>query len=142
MKAYDIFWFIVAFMFSANILAASGIFDSTLNDDGTPCIRNCGISENYGVEIGKINQTMTDSVPQKGEELGIQELTISAFGLLIRSLVIMVVVILYSTILMPVFLYQLGLPEPVIAAFSLFTLITAVIGYNQYRARSSLLGVE
>lgn len=142
MKAFDIFMFLIAFMFAANILVVSGFLNSPYNDDGTPCTSNCGVDVYYGDDIQNVISKFTSFTPTPGEELSYPELAISAFGLLIRTLVIMVFVLLYATILMPFFLAQLGVPLVVNTAISTLTTISAVIGYNQYKARSTLLGTE
>jgi len=118
-------------LFSVNILGASGIFGSDFN-----------------VYYGSQAKTISDSIsapgiaPQNDEALSYPELAISAFGLLVRSLVVMILIFAYSTFLLPIFLSQLGLPIDITAPITTGVWISYIIGYSQYKARSTLQGTE
>lgn len=98
----------------------------------------------YGDKAIEISSKIQEPgvAPGNDEALSYPELAISAFGLLIRSLVAIILIFVYSTILLPMFLGQLGLPFDINAALTTGTWISYVIGYAQYRARSTLQGTE
>jgi hypothetical protein len=129
LKAYDIALFLIFLLFSINFITASGVLGSDVN-------------VYFGGYAQSINQSVTGAAPQVGEEISYPELAISSFGLLVRTLVVVILILLYSTILLPVFLGQLGLPAEMNAMITVGVWITYVIGYNQYRARSTLQGLE
>ena len=118
-------------LFCVNIIGASGMMGS-----------------DFHVYYGEKTKSIADSVqapgvaPQNDEALSYPELAISAFGLLIRSLVAIILIFVYSTILLPVFLSQLGLPFDITAPITAGVWIAYVIGYAQYRARSTIQGTE
>lgn len=129
MKGYDIAVFLIFLMFSINIIASSGIFG---NDVGIY----------FGADMANIQSDLEGMAPRQSEELSYPELAISSFGLLVRSLVAVLLILLYSTVLLPVFLFMLGLPAVITAPITFGVWLAYVIGYNQYRGRSSLLGTE
>ena len=138
MKAYDIALFMVCLLFSINFLAVSQIFGNT------------------GIYYADIANTICDATsgscsgdlggsgiaPQTDEALSYPELAISAFGLLVRSLLAIVLVFAYSTFLLPLFLSLLGLPAVATAPITMIVWMSYIIGYAQYRARSTLQGTE
>jgi hypothetical protein len=138
MKAYDIALFLVCFLFACNFFTVSQVFGTT------------------GVYYGDIANTICNSTsgqcsgdlsgggiaPQKDEALSYPELAISAFGLLVRSLIAIVLVLSYSTFLLPLFLSQLGLPGVATAPITMIVWMAYIVGYAQYRARSTLQGTE
>lgn len=129
MKGYDIAVFLIFLMFAINIIASSGIF-------GTD------VSIYFGADLARIQSDIEGMSPRQSEELSYPELAISSFGLLVRSLVAVLLILLYSTILLPIFLFMLGLPAVITAPITFGVWLAYVIGYNQYRGRSSLLGTE
>lgn len=129
MKGYDIAVFLIFLMFSINIIASSGIFGSD-------------VSIYFGADLASIQEDIEGMAPREAEEMSYPELAISSFGLLVRSLVAVLLVLLYSTVLLPVFLFMLGLPAVITAPITFGVWLAYVIGYNQYRARSTLLGTE
>jgi len=130
MKAFDNALYLVSFLFAINLISASQVFGDT------------------GVYYGDIaNQIQGDLggsgvAPKNDEALSYPELAISSFGLLVRSLLAMVLVFAYSTFLLPLFLGQLGLPAIVTAPITMVVWMSYIIGYAQYRARSTLQGTE
>jgi len=130
MKAYDIALFMICFLFSINLWAASGVFGDT------------GV---YYADIAESIQGNLQSegvAPTQEDALSYPELAISAFGLLVRSLVAILLVFAYSTILLPLFLGMLGLPAVATAPLTMIVWMSYIIGYAQYRARSTLQGTE
>ena len=142
-KAYDIAIFLIFVLASTNILAASRYLESdeACGTSGHPV---CDINIYYGPEFNNIQSGLQGPgvAPQQTEELGYSELAISSFGLLVRSLVAILFIFGYSTFLLPLFLNQLSLPADATAVITLGVWITYVIGYAQYRARSTLQGTE
>ena len=130
MKAYDTALYLISLVFCVNLISASGIFGDT------------------GVYYGDIAESISGGLQSEGvapgsdETISYPELAISSFGLLIRSLIAMLLVFAYSTILLPVFISQLGLPLVVSAPITMIVWMTYIIGYAQYRARSTLQGTE
>lgn len=130
MKAYDIALFMVCILFSINFIAASQVFGDT------------------GVYYADLATTIQGDLqgsgvaPQSDEALSYPELAISAFGLLVRSLIAIILVFAYSTILLPLFLGMLGLPGVATAPITMIVWLSYIIGYAQYRARSTLQGTE
>lgn len=142
MKAYDIAVFLICFLGALNILSASGFLDSPNCGTGTnePCFAG-----HY--DIGLFNDIRNrvqgpGVAPQNDETLSNLEIVQSAFGLLIRSIVAILAIFAYITILLPVFLGYIGLPDSLTAMITLGTWISYVIGYAQYKARSTLQGTE
>lgn len=129
MKGYDIAVFLLFLMFSLNIIASSGIFGSD-------------VSVYFGADLANIQGNIEGMAPRQTEEMSYPELAISSFGLLVRSLVAVLLILLYSTILLPVFLFMLGLPAVITAPITFGVWLAYVIGYNQYRGRSSIQGLE
>lgn len=138
MKAYDIALFMVSLLFSINFLAASQVFGDTgiyyADIANTICESTSGSCQG---DLGS-----SGVAPQTDEALSYPELAISAFGLLVRSLVAIVLVFAYSTFLLPVFLNLLGLPAVATAPITMVVWMSYIIGYAQYRARSTLQGTE
>lgn len=130
MKAYDNALFLVCLLFATNFIAASGIFGET-------GVYYADIASSIQGDLGSGGVS-----PQQDEALSYSELAISAFGLLVRSLVAILLVFAYSTILLPLFLNQLGLPPVAMAPITMVVWMSYVIGYTQYRARSTLQGTE
>jgi|SRR3990172_10214181 len=131
MKAYDIAIFLIFLMLSMNILIASNVFGTDINI-------------NYGTKISILSSTVQSSgyAPSEKEEISYSELAISAFGLLVKSLIVIIMIFAYATILLPIFLYQLSLPGEINTALTIGVWIIYIIGYAQYKSRSSLLGSE
>ena len=138
MKAYDIALFMVCLLFSINFLAVSQIFGDTgiyyADIANTICDATSGSCSG---DLGS-----SGIAPQTDEALSYPELAISAFGLLVRSLLAIVLVFAYSTFLLPMFLSLLGLPAVATAPITMIVWMSYIIGYAQYRARSTLQGTE
>jgi hypothetical protein len=130
MKAYDNALFLVCLLFATNFIAASQIFGDT-------GVYYADLAESIQGDLGSGGVS-----PQQDEALSYPELAISAFGLLVRSLVAILLVFAYSTILLPLFLNQLGLPAVAMAPITMVVWMSYIIGYAQYRARSTLQGTE
>lgn len=143
MRAFDIAMFLICVLGAANILAASHFIESD-HDCGNPGHNPCDINIYYGAPIAKIQSEVSAPgiAPQNDEVLGYTEIAVSAFGLLIRSLVAIVLIFGYITLLLPLFLNQLHLPAEVTAIITLGVWLTYIIGYMQFRSRSTLLGTE
>jgi hypothetical protein len=124
MKGFDIAIFTILLVFSFNIVSASGI----LGD----------YHSSYTDIAESINSTIVSTSPKQSEEISYTQLAISAFGLLVQSLVIVIAVVAYSTILLPYFLGSLGLPASFNAAITICVWIAYLITYAQYKARSNL----
>jgi len=130
MKAYDVALFLMALIFCVNIVAASGIF-------GDVGIYYADIADSISSGL------QSDGIaPAADDTISYAELAISSFGLLVRSLIAILLVFGYSTILLPIFISQLGLPAVVTAPITMIVWMTYIIGYAQYRARSTLQGTE
>lgn len=129
MKGYDIAVFMLFLMFSINIIASSGIF-------GTD------VSIYFGADLASIQSKLEGAAPGETEDMSYPELAISSFGLLVRSLVAVLLILLYSTILLPAFLFMLGLPAVINAPITFGVWLAYIIGYNQYRGRSTIRDLE
>lgn len=131
MKAYDIALFMIFLMLSINIITASRVMGD-------------GVDIYFGQEAALLNSSVqgTGVTPQTDEALSYPELAISSFGLLVRSLVVIILIFAYSTFLLPIFLAQLNLPAEVNLAITIVVWISYIVGYAQYRARSTLQGTE
>lgn len=143
MRAYDIAILLICVVGAVNILAASHFLESD-RYCGSPGHNPCDINIYYGPQLTKIsNEVQGPGVaPQNDEVLSYSEIAISAFGLLIRSLVAIVLIFGYITLLFPIFLDQLQLPADVNAILTVGVWATYIVGYAQFRSRSTLLGTE
>lgn len=125
MKAYEVALFLLMFNASINI------------------VNNMGIWGDETIYYGQGIQTSMESVDPTGtEEISYLGLAISGFGLLVQSLIAVVLILGYSTVLLPAMLWQLGIPAAFNGVFTLGVWITYIIGYSQYKARTSFLGAE
>lgn len=143
MRAYDVAILLICMVGAVNILTASHFLESD-RDCGSPGHDACYIDIYYGPQLTKIsNEVQGPGVaPQNEEVLSYSEIAISAFGLLIRSLVAIVLIFGYITFLLPSFLDQLHLPADVNAIITVGVWTVYIIGYAQFRSRSTLLGTE
>ena len=145
MKGYDISIFVIFLMFSANILSASGFLDSS--DCGQPGKEPCGAWKIYDTtNAHTLNSTFhgADMAPTSENDLiAYAKAAISQFGLLLDALIGIIKIIAYSSILVPVFLGNLGfIPTEVNAAITIGVWISYIVAIMQFKSRSSLMGTE
>jgi hypothetical protein len=123
MKAYHISLLLIMFSVSIIIVNSSGIFgDVELKPYDGPDI------------LGVI----AAFAPSTTESLTYNVIAISAFGLLVYTLSPIVSILIYSTILMGFYLPLLGLPYIFTTPLMIGTWISFIVGYNQYKGRTSL----
>lgn len=125
MKAYEIALFLIMLNASFNIINASGIFgDSTLY---------------YGQGILSSIQSIA---PPSGTDIGILEFAVSLVGLVIQSLIALLMILCYATILLPFMFWQIGLPAVISGPLTLGVWIAYAIGYNQWKSGRNIGGLE
>lgn len=128
MKAYDVALFLISVMLSINILSASGIFGTDVKI--------------YFPQTTTLNNSLQSNSPNAADDISYETLLVSAFGLLVKTFFVIILIFAYSTILLPVFLNMLELPGEINAAITIIVWVTYIIGYAQYRGRTSLSGTE
>lgn len=123
MKAHHISLYLIMFSFSIVIVVSSGIFgDIQLKQYDGPDI--LGVIRSFA--------------PATTESLAYNVVAISAFGLLIYTLSPIVSILIYSTILMDFYLPLLGAPYAFTVPLTVGTWLMFILGYNQYKGRTSL----
>ena len=127
MRALDIAIFLILLNFSVNFINSSGIFGD----------------EKMGVYYGPdILQTIQSSyAPQQKEDINYVLLGLSTFGFILSSMIVLLFILGYSTILLPVFLLQLGLAAEFNLMLTTMVWVFYIIGYRQFAARMSTEGL-
>lgn len=123
MKAYEIALFLMLANACFNIVNFMGIWG------GSQIYYGPGISENL-------------QAAAPSSSIGTVELIISAVSLVVQSLIALLLIIAYSTILLPAFLFQVGMMPIFNMVFTLGVWITYIIGYTQWKAGRTMMGTE
>ncbi len=127
MRALDIALFLILLNFSANFMMASGIFGD----------EKLGVY--YGPDI--LGTIQSNYAPQQKEDVNYVLLGLSTFGFILSSMIVILFILAYSTILLPIFLGQLGLPTELTLMITTMAWIMYILGYRQFAARMSTEGL-